>query len=327
MEGKQTAPVFFVSAVLCAILCAIFPFAGFVTVIVLPAVFGVCLAASFSLPVALSPLPGIVIAGLLWRSPSVSVCGLVLLIPAAVLCVCLRKKSSASVITLAAAVSYAAVFASALIAYALYNYGSLSAAADALVSFMSSYVDKLFAAATDAAADTAAGDALSSLTEQFSADAYVKNLTMLMPGAFLAACEVLGYLLSHAARLAIRILPVPIGLYPDKRNISLPASCGGAFSPVLRGDDVFGGRRRLFRRGKPEYGADAGAVCRRTRRVRRHAPLRKDGEKGCVHHLFMHTVLRLSGGRRVLCLRRGSDLRQLQNISAKAERIVKEGFG
>ena len=87
MEGKQTAPVFFVSAVLCAILCAIFPFAGFVTVIVLPAVFGVCLAASFSLPVALSPLPGIVIAGLLWRSPSVSVCGLVLFIPAAFLCV------------------------------------------------------------------------------------------------------------------------------------------------------------------------------------------------------------------------------------------------
>ena len=229
MEGKQTAPVFFVSAVLCAILCAIFPFAGFVTVIVLPAVFGVCLAASFSLPVALSPLPGIVIAGLLWRSLSVSVCGLCLLIPAAVLCVCLRKKSSASVITLAAAVSYAAVFASALIAYALYNYGSLSAAADALVSFMSSYVDKLFAAATDAAADTAAGDALSSLTEQFSADAYVKNLTMLMPGAFLAACEVLGYLLSHAARLAIRILPVPIGLYPDKRNISLPASAAVLF--------------------------------------------------------------------------------------------------
>lgn len=321
MEGKQTAPVLFVSAVLCAILCAIFPFAGFVTVIVLPAVFGVFLAASFSLPVALSPLPGIVIAGLLWRSPSVSVCGLVLLIPAAVLCVCLRKKSSASVITLAAAVSYAAVFASALIAYALYNYGSLSAAADALVSFMSSYVDKLFAAATDAAADTAAGDALSSLTEQISADAYVRNLTMLMPGAFLAACEVLGYLLSHAARLAIRILPVPIGLYPDKRNISLPASAAVLFLLSFAVTMFSRGRRRLFRRGKPEYGADAGAVCRRTRRVRRHAPLRKDGEKGCVHHLFMHTVLRLSGGRRVLGLRRGSDFDNCRIFPQKAERI------
>lgn len=220
MEKKHTVALFFASLAVCAVFGTILPFFGFISMLVLPAVYGVCLGASKNVLLILSPIPGLCLAGLLWKSPAVTIAGLLFLIPGIVLAICLRKGASVTVTSLATALSYAVIFGGVLTAFAVIQFGSIKSAMDSLVSFVTSYINETFDYAV-------ANDTTGSMAEMVSkipVDKYVASLVMVLPGTFIVMCEVFGYALSHMSRLVIRIFPVPMELYPDKRAITLPVS-------------------------------------------------------------------------------------------------------
>lgn len=225
MERKHTVALFFASVVISTVFGAVLPFFGIVSMFVLPAVYGVCLGASRNVLVVLSPVPGLALAGLLWRSPAVAVAGLLFLIPGIVLAVCLRKGASATVISVSTAMAYAVVFGGVLAAFAIVGFGSIPAALDAMVSFVTKYVNDTF----DYAVANDTTGTMAEMVKQIPVDKYVASLVMLLPGTFAAMCEVFGYVLSHIARLVIRIFPVPDALYPDRRTITLPTSVAVMF--------------------------------------------------------------------------------------------------
>ena len=222
---RKVSPVaqFFGCAVVCMIFSAIMPVMGVFSAAVLPAVYGVCLAATPNAIMAIAPVPGLILNYLLWRSPATAVIGLLLVLPGIALAVCLRKKMSVTGTCVVCTGTYVFIFAAAFAAVMIYFYGSVPEGIRAFTDFVSQYLTEILARAKEL------GGGESAYLAQISPEAYAAAMVMLIPGSAIVFCEILSYVISLLARLTIRTFPVPEELYPTERRITVPASTAVLF--------------------------------------------------------------------------------------------------
>lgn len=228
LNGKASAAFWAVTAA-----AALTPFLGAAAFLALSSAFAAATAACKTKLKYFFFVPGAAMALVIYyMQGSVLLGGLALafsLLCGAALGVVLRRRQSASVQTLTGgAVAYFFVFA-VFVSFAMYAFGSVSAATEAVRSYLSTYMDEVFRILENAVVRYSEGDPQGAAALNLAAipeidrDAFVRSLILSFPGVAAGCALFFGWLAQLLARPFL-ILFGRRDMVTDKRRIVLPLS-------------------------------------------------------------------------------------------------------